>query len=118
MPPFLWVPGDEWIVPDLENTMVWDKQEMGTGRSSSVYTPHSFLYSFLCSPTAPLVTTVTLSLANLLPFHFFLSALWGDLELGLLLIPWDGATEVLASMILVYATCFLSPVSALLKLAK
>lgn len=32
-PAFLCVPGDEWIVPDLENTMVWDKQEMGTGFS-------------------------------------------------------------------------------------
>ena len=35
-PAFLWVPGDERIVPDLENTMVWDKQEMGTGFSLPV----------------------------------------------------------------------------------
>ena len=47
-----------------------------------ILSPEYISNSFLCSPTAPLVTTVTLSSTNVFCFHFFLSALWGDLELG------------------------------------
>lgn len=35
-PTFHWVPPKEWIIPDLEETVVWDKQGVGTGLSLSL----------------------------------------------------------------------------------
>ena len=85
-PAFLWVPGDERIVPDLENTMVWDKQEMGTGFSLPVSLA-LYIPFFTCFFVLPPHLWWQLShchwqTCTASSFHFFLSAVWGDLELG------------------------------------